>query len=123
LLTTHYLEEAQELCDRIAIINHGRVIVHDTTANLLTHIDNKSVTFVTATPLTAVPATLTRFNATLPKPTELHINYRPSSSAMGEIIEAVRGSGVNIADIRTDEVDLEDIFLQLTRAAPPPTAA
>jgi ABC-2 type transport system ATP-binding protein len=119
VLTTHYLEEAQELCDQIAIINHGRVIVHDTTANLLTHLDNKSVTFVVASPLTAVPAGLERFNASLPKPTEIHVNYRPSSSAMGEIIEAVRATGVAIADMRTDEVDLEDIFLQLTRATPP----
>jgi ABC-2 type transport system ATP-binding protein len=119
VLTTHYLEEAQELCDQIAIINHGRVIVHDTTANLLTHLDNKSVTFIVAAPLTAVPAGLERFNASLPKPTEIHVNYRPSSSAMGEIIEAVRATGVVIADMRTDEVDLEDIFLQLTRATPP----
>jgi len=123
LLTTHYLEEAQELCDRIAIINHGRVVVHDTTANLLTHIDNKAVIFILAAPITSIPASLARFNATLPKPNEIHINYRPSSSAMGEIIEAVRASGVSIADMRTDEVDLEDIFLQLTRSAPPQTAA
>ena len=101
LLTTHYLEEAQELCDQIAIINHGRVIVHDTTA----------------------PPALAGFNATLPKPTEIHINYRPSLSAMGEIIEAVRRAGVTIADIRTNEVDLEDIFLQLTCSTPPQTAA
>jgi len=118
LLTTHYLEEAEELCDRIAIINHGRVVVNDTTANLLTHLDNKAVTFVLTVPLVKIPEALARFNASLPKPNEIHINYRPSSSAMGEIIEAVRGAGLGIADMRTDEVDLEDIFLQLTRAAP-----
>jgi ABC-2 type transport system ATP-binding protein len=123
LLTTHYLEEAEELCDRIAIINHGRVVVHDTTANLLKRLDNKSVTFLLAAPLAAVPPALARFHATLPRPTELHINYRPSSSAMGEIIEAVRGAGLGIADIRTDEVDLEDIFLQLTRSGPVPPGA
>ncbi len=123
LLTTHYLEEAQQLCDQIAIINHGRVIVHDTTANLLTHVDNKAITFTLAAPLSALPPALAKFNATLPKPTEIHINYRPSSSAMGEIIEAVRATGVVIADIRTDEVDLEDIFLQLTRASAPQNAA
>jgi ABC-2 type transport system ATP-binding protein len=122
LLTTHYLEEAQELCDRIAIINHGRVIVHDTTANLLTHIDNKAVIFVLAAPLAAVPQALAHFHATLPKPNEIHINYRPSSSAVGEIIDAVRAAGVRIADIRTNEVDLEDIFLQLTRSTPPAAA-
>ena len=123
LLTTHYLEEAQELCDQIAIINHGRVIVHDTTANLLNHLDNKSIIFIVVTPLTTVPPALAGFNATLPKPTEIHINYRPSLSAMGEIIEAVRRAGVTIADIRTNEVDLVDIFLQLTCSTPPQTAA
>ncbi|MBL8629557.1 MAG: ABC transporter ATP-binding protein, partial [Rhodospirillaceae bacterium] len=108
----------EELCDQIAIINHGRVVVNDKTENLLNHLDNKAVTFVLSAPLTAVPEALVRFNATLAKPNELNINYRPSSAAMGEIIEAVRGAGLGIADMRTDEVDLEDIFLQLTRAAP-----
>ncbi|MBL8642417.1 MAG: ABC transporter ATP-binding protein [Rhodospirillaceae bacterium] len=118
LLTTHYLEEAEELCDQIAIINHGRVIVNDKTANLLNHLDNKAVTFVLTAPVAQIPEALARFNATLPKPNQLHINYRPSAAAMGEIIEAVRASGLGIVDMRTDEVDLEDIFLQLTRATP-----
>ena len=114
LLTTHYLEEAEALCDRIAIINHGRLVACDTTRALLRRIDNKAVILSLANPLQEVPAALSGFHATLATPTELHINYRPSANAMQDILDAVRASGVMVADIRTDEVELEDIFLQLT---------
>ncbi len=114
LLTTHYLEEAEELCDRIAIINHGHLVACDTTAALLRRIDNKSVTLILSQPLVAMPEALKRFNPTQPSASEIHINYRPSSSVMGEILDAARASHLSIADIRTTEVDLEDIFLQIT---------
>jgi ABC-2 type transport system ATP-binding protein len=114
LLTTHYLEEAEELCDRIAIINHGRLVAHDTTRALLRRIDNKAVILTLAQPLTAIPAPLGDFHATLASPTELHINYRPSAAAMQGILDAVRAAQITVADVRTDEVELEDIFLQLT---------
>lgn len=114
LLTTHYLKEAEALCDRIAIINHGRLVAHDTTRALLKRIDNKAVILTLTQPLTQIPAALANFHATLPAPTELHINYRPSAGTMQDILDAVRAAGVTVGDIRTDEVELEDIFLQLT---------
>jgi ABC-2 type transport system ATP-binding protein len=114
LLTTHYLEEAEALCDRIAIIDHGRLVACDTTGALLRRIDNKAVILTLAQPLTHIPEALVPFHATMPSPTELHINYRPSDNAMQGILDAVHAAGVVVADIRTDEVDLEDIFLQLT---------
>jgi len=114
LLTTHYLEEAEELCDRVAIVNHGKLVALDTTQALLKRIDNKAVILTLAQPLTAVPAELANFNATLPSPQELHINYRPSDNAMQGILDAVRAAHLTVADVRTDEVELEDIFLQLT---------
>jgi len=114
LLTTHYLEEAEALCDRIAIINHGRLVACDTTRALLKRIDNKAMILTLAQPLTQVPAALASFNAALASPTELHINYRPSDNAMQGILDAVQAAGMAVADIRTNEVDLEDIFLQLT---------
>lgn len=118
LLTTHYLEEAEELCDRIAIIDHGRLVACDTKRNLLRRLDNKSVTFILSEPLTEVPEALRRFHATQPSPTELHIAYRPSSSVMREILDVARACNLPIADMRTEEVELEDIFLQLTSRAP-----
>jgi ABC-2 type transport system ATP-binding protein len=118
LLTTHYLEEAEELCDRVAIINHGQLVACDTTRALLKRLDNKSVTLLLAEPLHAIPDALRPFNPTLPTPNELHIAYRPSTKAMAAILDAARSCSLPIVDIRTEEVDLEDIFLQLTRSVP-----
>ena len=123
VLTTHYLEEAEELCDRIAIINHGRLVACDTTEALLRRLDSKSVTLLLSEPLAVIPEPLSRFHPTLPSPTELHIDYRPSSRAMNEILDAAHEASLSIADIRTEEVDLEDIFLQITSDAPSDRAA
>jgi ABC-2 type transport system ATP-binding protein len=114
LLTTHYLEEAEELCDHIAIINHGKLVACDSTQALLRRVDNKSVSLILAGPISEVPALMKQLSATLAAPNELHINYRPSANAMQEILDAAHKCGLPIADIRTDEVELEDIFLQLT---------
>ncbi len=119
LLTTHYLEEAEELCDRIAIINHGRLVACDTKYALLRRLDNKSVTLILTEALGEIPEALQRFNPSQPLPNELLINYRPSSHAMRDILDAARGCALPIADIRTEEVDLEDIFLQLTQMPAP----
>ncbi len=118
LLTTHYLEEAEELCDRIAIIDHGRLVVCDTKRNLLRQLDNKSVTFILSEAVADVPEPLKKLGATQPSPTEIHIAYRPSSNAMREILDVARACTLPIADMRTEEVELEDIFLQLTARAP-----
>lgn len=118
LLTTHYLEEAEELCDRIAIIDHGRLVACDTKRNLLRQLDNKSVTFILSEAVADVPEPLKKLGATQPSPTEIHIAYRPSSNAMREILDVARACSLPIADMRTEEVELEDIFLQLTARAP-----
>ena len=114
LLTTHYLEEAEELCDRIAIINPGRLVACDTKNALLRRLDNKSVTLILADALAQIPEPLMRFHPSQPLPNEILINYRPSSHAMRDILDTARACALPIADIRTEEVDLEDIFLQLT---------
>jgi ABC-2 type transport system ATP-binding protein len=114
LLTTHYLEEAEELCDHVAIINHGKLVACDSTQALLRRIDNKSVSLILADPIAEIPAAMKQLNATQTAPNELHINYRPSAKAMQEILDAAHACQLPIADIRTDEVELEDIFLQLT---------
>jgi len=117
LLTTHYLEEAEQLCDRIAIISHGKLVACDTTAALLRRLDHKELVFQLAADLAAVPAQLLRFGAELPSPRRLVLRYQPSRTKISEILAAVQQSGLDIADLTTHEADLEDIFLQLTRAA------
>ncbi len=118
LLTTHYLEEAEQLCDRIAIINHGKVIACDTTVELLRRLDRKELAIILAEDLAELPAGLDGFNVELANPRRLVFHYRPSQTRIRDILSAVRGSGLTIADLTTHEADLEDLFLELTRNAP-----
>jgi ABC-2 type transport system ATP-binding protein len=115
LLTTHYLHEAEELCDRIAIIDHGKVVVCDTTAALVRRLDRKSLAIVVAEALTEVPVGLRPFAPEFAGPHRLVFRYRPSATQVGAILAAVGAAGLTIADLTTEEADLEDIFLQLTR--------
>jgi len=115
LLTTHYLEEAQELCDRIAIINHGGIVADDTTANLLARIDNKRVTITIDRDLDSVPSNMAAHGWEKSGERQLSLVYQPSQNAIGQILMAVQVNGIGITDLTTVETDLEDIFLQLTR--------
>ncbi|MEO5375460.1 MAG: ABC transporter ATP-binding protein [Alphaproteobacteria bacterium] len=115
LLTTHYLEEAQELCDRIAIIDHGQVIACDTTAALLRRVDGKSLTLTVRESVAEVPPGLATFAPELLDGHRLVFRYQPSDTHIDTILAAVRTAGLTIVDLSTRETDLEDIFLQLTR--------
>ena len=116
LLTTHYLEEAQELCDAIAIINHGNVIACDSTVALLRRLDRKDLTITLTRNLDALPDALAAFEVEQPSPRRLVFTYRPSQTRVRDILTAVRGCGLDIGDLTTHEADLEDLFLELTSA-------
>jgi len=119
LLTTHYLEEAEELCDRIAIINKGKVVAHDEKSVLLSRLDEKAIRVTTEEPLAAVPEGLAQFNAALmaapPGRGALRLTWKPSQTGAGAVLAAVQAAGLTIRDLSTEEADLEDVFLQLTR--------
>ena len=116
LLTTHYLEEAESLCDHVAIIHHGDVIVHEPTAQLVAKLDRKILTIVLGDAQDSVPDALARFDTELTAPRTLTIRYAPSKTAVGEVLEAVQAAGLTIADLTTEESDLEEVFLALTAA-------
>jgi ABC-2 type transport system ATP-binding protein len=116
LLTTHYLEEAEELCERIAIIDRGKVVCCEDKEALLARIDAKELAVHLGGDVAAVPGALMPFGATLAGPRKIVIRYRPSKGPVGAILAAVQQSGLPVVDISTTESDLEDIFLQLTRA-------
>jgi len=115
LLTTHYLEEAEQLCDTIAIINHGRVIACDRTHELLRRLDRKELALNLVEDLDEVPEALRHFNVEMPLPRRLVFRFRPSETRIRDILSAVRGIGLTISDLTTHEADLEDLFLELTR--------
>jgi len=116
LLTTHYLEEAEQLCDHIAIINHGRMIACDTKDALLSRLDAKELTVVVGEDIDAVPdALVNQFNVEYRAGRRLVFRYHPSKVQIRDVLRAVNENGLTILDLSTEESDLEDIFLSLTR--------
>lgn len=114
VLTTHYLEEAEELCDEIAIINHGDVVCCEPTGQLLKRIDEKEVLITVSDALKQVPDALKQFKSTLRDPHHLAVQISQVDANVGAVLTAVQMAGLTITDIKTEETDLEDIFLQLT---------
>lgn len=114
LLTTHYLEEAEELCDSIAIINHGTVVACDRKAALMQGFDSKRLVVTPQTPLTELPGSLASLGWELLEDGALSIRYQPSAANVEEVLNGLRGGGVHIRDLSTCETDLEDIFRHLT---------
>lgn len=114
VLTTHYLEEAQELCDEIAIVNHGEVVACEPKEQLLKRLDTKTLVIEPASPLAAVPETLSRFKAEIRADGALAIAYKAGTDSVAEMIERYNASGARIGDLRTEEPDLEDVFMALT---------
>lgn len=115
LLTTHYLEEAEELCDRIAIINHGKIVANEDKETLLSRIDAKEIRFRMENPVTEIPAALEKYNAVKEGRRTIALRYSPADQCVNEIIAVLQKLDNPISDISTDESDLEDIFLQITR--------
>ena len=119
LLTTHYLEEAEQLCDIIAIIHRGRVVARDATATLVHRLDTKTLTIAIEEEPAALPPELARFDAELQPYRQLTIRYRPSETQIADILAAVAAAHLTIIDLTTQESDLEDVFLHLTQTDAP----
>ncbi len=116
ILTTHYLEEAEEMCDEIAIINQGSLIARDSTKNLLGQLDSRTIVIDPSERPDTLPDVdhvriETREDGTLA------FHYRASDISADDVLDAVRNAGIRIRDVRTEQPDLEDVFLKLTRAA------
>jgi ABC-2 type transport system ATP-binding protein len=114
LLTTHYLEEAQEMCDRIAIINRGRVVADEPTATLLKRIDAKQITVTVTAPVAELPPSLLSLGVEKLDATHLRFSYHPTRTSLGPVLDAIAASGLAIRDVTTEEADLHDVFLRLT---------
>ena len=112
-LTTHYLEEAEELCDRITIINNGKVIKDDTKSNLLKIISNKTVLFQINSEI-FLPSELNNYNPKIENG-NLKITYDKNTTSLNKIINILNKNKISFQEINTFESDLEDIFLKLVK--------
>jgi ABC-2 type transport system ATP-binding protein len=117
VLTTHYLEEAEQLCDRIAIINHGKLITNKPTRELVGMAREKAVVLTLDRDVTAAPAHAAFEKAELLSDRMVEITYNKDRMNAGEVLAAVQAMGLGIVDVTTKEADLEDVFLSLTSSA------
>ncbi|SHJ96721.1 ABC-2 type transport system ATP-binding protein [Shimia gijangensis] len=113
ILTTHYLEEAEEMCDEIAIINQGNLIARDSTSNLLGQMDAKTLVIDPVSMPQTLPSAdgITveqRANGTLA------FTYQSTKTTAEEVLSVVQSAQIHIRDVKTEQADLEDVFLKLT---------
>ena len=115
VLTTHYLEEAEQLCDRIAIINHGKLIANEPTRALIAKAQDKAVVVEIDRDIDKVPVAPIFDRIELTGPRTIEITYRKDQVNAGEVLAALAAEGLGIVDVSTRDPDLEDVFLSLTR--------
>ena len=116
VLTTHYLEEAEQLCDRIAIIHHGRVIANEPTRELVSKAQEKAVVVTFDRDIAAVPTNELFEDIAMVDERTLEIKFRKDKVNAGEVLTALAGEGLSIVDVSTRDPDLEDVFLSLVSA-------
>ena len=115
ILTTHYLHEAEQMCDRIGILNKGSLVALDTTKNLLKKIQTKVVRFAVDKKVSVNNDSLKSINVLSNEVNELVISYEKNALNISEIIKFISDQNIKLLDISTDDGDLEDVFIRLTK--------
>ena len=115
ILTTHYLNEAEQMCDRIGILNKGNLVALDTTKNLLKRIQTKIVKFAVDKKVNINNNSLKSINILSNETGELVVSYEKNALNINEIIKFINEQNIKLLDISTDDGDLEDVFIRLTK--------
>jgi len=115
ILTTHYLIEAQQMCDRIAIIDKGNLVALDTTENLLKRIKTKKINLKVKNISLNENLLMKDINFKINSKNSIVITYEKNSLDFGEIVNYLNQHNIEIEDISTEDGDLEDVFVQLTK--------
>ena len=115
ILTTHYLNEAEQMCDRIGILNKGSLVALDTTKNLLKRIQTKIVKFAVDKKVNINNDSLKSINILSNEKDELVVSYEKNALNIIEIIKFINDQNIKLLDVSTDDGDLEDVFIRLTK--------
>lgn len=117
ILTTHYIEEAEEMADRIGIITKGQILLVEETSQLMKKLGKKELVLQLTSPLNAIPATLSHFDLLIAgEGHELIYTYDVTSDEFGitELLSRLNQADIHFKDLHTNESSLEDIFVSLT---------
>jgi len=114
LLTTHYLEEAEQMCDRIAIMNHGELIALEETQELVRRLSSRQLRLWLEQPLAELPVGLDFYAPKLDEEGHLLLLNLPAGMRAGDLLAQICGLGIKISDIETEQSGLEEVFIQLT---------
>lgn len=114
ILTTHYLEEAEALCDLIAIIHNGDITANESKTDLLSRLDKRKLVISPTEKITIIPQNLTDLDATIEENGDVVIAYRAGTDSISGMLNRFKEAGLSIGDLRTEEPDLEDVFMALT---------
>ena len=114
ILTTHYLEEAQEMCDRIAIVNHGKLVACDDTANLIARLDAKTLVIVPVGTPEKLPEPMEGVGVETRADGALAFTYHRNQVSAEAVLDHIRAANIRIQDVASEEPDLEDVFVALT---------
>ena len=112
ILTTHYLEEAEKMCEELAILDHGQIIARDSTKNLLAQLDRKSLIIKTSTGSPEFPDHA-QIDSNILDDGRLVLSYSSTKITAGDVLELLRNASIGIEDVKTVEADLEDVFLNM----------
>ena len=116
ILTTHYIEEAEAIADRVAVINHGELIVADTKSNLIDRLGKKTLTIDLHDTIENLPESLCKFDLTIVNNgNSIDYSYDRESQQTGitTLLQEMRGSGLRLKDLKTEQSSLESIFVEL----------
>lgn len=114
ILTTHYLEEAEALCDQIAIIHNGKIAANESKTSLLSRLDKRKLVITPTESVNAIPKALSDLDVTREDNGDIVISYRAGTDSISGLLNRFKESGLSIGDLRTEEPDLEDVFMALT---------
>ena len=115
ILTTHYLQEAEEMCNRIGILSKGTLVALDSTKNLINRIKTKKVTFKIDSPIDFKNISLKSLKILYNNEYEICVSYDKNAFTMSELIEIFNKKNIKIIDISSDDGDLEDVFINITK--------
>ncbi len=114
ILTTHYLEEAEALCDQIAIIHNGEITANESKTSLLSRLDKRKLVITPTEVISQIPKSLKDLDVDITENGNVVISYRAGTDSISGLLNRFKEAGLSIGDLRTEEPDLEDVFMALT---------